>query len=129
MEGILILCKLDTDWDKVKLQTGWTLQRCYMPAGCNEEQPSPRTNSSMQLQPATPCASSQQPQPEHHAVNISITSQGEATANPGPENDEMATDLTRDTNSVGQTTEIISPTHSPTDPFLDPQTHHHPSPH
>ena len=98
-----------------------------MPAGCNEEQPSPRTNSSMQLQPATPCTSSQQPQPEHHAVNISITSRGEA--NPGPESDEMATDLTRDTNSVGQTTEIISPTHSPTDPFLDPQTHHHLSPH
>lgn len=24
-----MLCKLDTDWEKVKLQTGWTLQKCY----------------------------------------------------------------------------------------------------
>ena len=42
-----ILCKLDAEWEKVKLQTGWTLQKCYKPS--NEEE-QPRTDSDMQTQ-------------------------------------------------------------------------------
>ena len=42
-----ILCKLDAEWEKVKFQTGWTLQKCYKPAN-EEEQPGTDRNTQMQ---------------------------------------------------------------------------------
>ena len=41
-----ILSKLDAEWKKVKVQTGWTLQHCYMPAAGTNQPPSGSTLNS-----------------------------------------------------------------------------------
>ena len=126
-----ILCKLDTNWEKVNLQTGWTLQKCYMPANCNNEQLSPQSNINVQPQSATPCASSQ---PDHQLssqpvqqsdCNSSTVSEDELATK--PESNETSSSTITPTDTHVNQEEPSSPTRvaDPSNPsihFLDKES-------
>lgn len=115
-----ILCKLDAEWEKVKFQTGWTLQKCYKPA--NEEE-QPGTDRNTQMQSAT--------LPESQ-YNLGHQADGSSTT-------MLDTETPIDTNSSNevnlvQPAETVSPSNpdhqegNSADPFLDRESPQPPTP-
>ena len=139
------LSKLEVNWEKVKLQTGWTLQKCYMPANCTIEE---QLSSHPESQPDNVVQSHEQPttkdapsQPEHpeseHQSDDSLQSPTRSSESqpdcqsssqhsrqqPEPGSSENASEISNDTQSDMNMAQLNS-----TNDFLDGGSLHHPCP-
>lgn len=123
-----ILCKLDEEWEKVKMQTGWALQHCYMPAVTSAHPPSGSKSNSL-----LPSTNSPSPSPDLPSANAfisletqeSVSQHDNSTAPIVPAPAPLESSSSTSPSTPGQTpdNDIENPT-----PFLDPVPPHPPPP-